>query len=249
MKHKLLASLGFVLAVLLIGVASVQAAITISGTTLISNGVIAIDGAAASNHAIGTSTTSGTITIGGVAQTGTMTLGSSSAANIVEIGNGSGTTTVNIATGSTSVKYVNIATSSQLANVINIGSVFGTAATTIRGGTSTLNVAGGAINLTGLIYATGTSPAVTTGGGAATVVGSDVVGTITGIATLHSSSTITFGTTRSAAPVCTVSLTSDSFANLLSTSTTWVVPSITNLAIYHASTTAAATWSYICLGK
>ncbi|HEX4774701.1 MAG TPA: hypothetical protein VH234_04240 [Candidatus Saccharimonadales bacterium] len=63
----------------------------------VGTGNYSLDGVAGSTYSIGTSTTTGSVTIGGTAQTGTITLGSSSATNSLNIANGSGATTVNVA--------------------------------------------------------------------------------------------------------------------------------------------------------
>jgi len=67
----------------------------------VGTGGFTLDGVAASNYAIGASTTTGTISIGGTAQTGNIVLGNSTAAQSVIIGAaaGAGSSNVSIAAG------------------------------------------------------------------------------------------------------------------------------------------------------
>jgi hypothetical protein len=203
-------SAGAVLGALALGVASAYAALTIGSVLISTDGNVSINGIAASIYAIGTSTTSGTITIGGEAQTGALTVGQSSGQNTVNIGTGAGSTTLNLVTGAG-------------VNTVNIG---------------------------GLIYATSTPTPVIAAdsyAGAASVVGSDVVGVITSVATAHTSSSITFGTVHATAPVCFVQPTNVAAGGVASS--TFVTAATTGLKITHASITAAATWNYLCIGK
>lgn len=241
-------SVGGVLGALLLGVLSAQAALTIGAVIISTNGGFSIDGLATSTYAIGTSTTSGTITIGGEAQTGLLTVGQSSDTNTVGIGTGAGATTINVATGAganvvnvasggTAAKTVNIGTGQIGGNVVTIGNTSSTSALKLRAGT-------GRITLNGQLVATGTTPTATEGGGAASVVGSDTAGLITSVATVHSSSTITFAASYTLAPICVFSAADAATGEATST---YATVSATNLAIFHSGITAAYTWNYFCI--
>ncbi|MBI5357868.1 S-layer family protein [Candidatus Saccharibacteria bacterium] len=93
-----------------------------------------LDGVAGSTYDIGTSTTTGTIAIGGTAQTGTTTFGRSTATNTINLGAvaGSGNTqTINIGTSATGGSTTNINIGSTIAGTTAIQG-----ATTITGRTS-----------------------------------------------------------------------------------------------------------------
>ena len=99
-----------------------------------------LDGLAASTYTLGASTTTGSITIGGTAQsTGAITLGSSTAASSILIGNGTGASTVSIAnnvataTGNT-VNIAGGATATGLTDTVNIatGNTVGTGAKAVH---------------------------------------------------------------------------------------------------------------------
>jgi hypothetical protein len=97
-------------------------------------GAITLSGSSASNIAIGSNVTSGTIIVGRTTGTGTITLGQSTAAQ-----------TVNIATGTTAAsttKAINIGNAGNATSTTNIaiGSATGTSTTTINGSLKSTNL-------------------------------------------------------------------------------------------------------------
>jgi len=107
----------------------------------VGTGNFVVNGVAGSLYNIGAATTTGTIIIGGTAQTGIHTFGKSSGVNIVELGAGEGATTVNIAGGATAAKAVNIATGA-VANVTTIGTVSGASSLSLKVGTGNFTLEG-----------------------------------------------------------------------------------------------------------
>ena len=99
-------------------------------TSLVGTGGYTVDGVGASVYAIGASTTTGTITIGGTAQSGNIVIGNSTAAQSLILGAaaGAGASTVSIAAGTPGNTVL-----------INNGTNTGANVTTINGGASAAN--------------------------------------------------------------------------------------------------------------
>lgn len=102
-------------------------ALTLSATTVSSDGALTLDGAAASNVNLGAATTSGVIAIG-VANTGGINIGAGNTAKTINLGTGTAIDTINIGTGATGV------------DVITIGST--TATLTLKGQSAAENEVG-----------------------------------------------------------------------------------------------------------
>lgn len=125
-KIKLISIFGLALAVVLMaGVNSASAALTIDATTISSDGAAALT----------TSLTGGTITIGLATGTGTITLGSSSDAQTTIIGGGAGISTVQIA-GGTAANVITIG-NAQTAGSITMGNAMTTGNIQIGGASMT----------------------------------------------------------------------------------------------------------------
>ena len=154
-------------------------------TENVGTGGYTLNGVGTTNYAIGASTTTGTITIGGTgAQTGTIGIGTGAGAQTMNIGTGAGIKTMNIGTGA-------------VANVITIGSNTGAASLTEKVGTGNYTLNGvGASNYS--IGASTTTGAITIGGTGAQT-GTIGIGTGTGVQTINfgtgtGSQTINLGT-------------------------------------------------------
>lgn len=142
----------FALVVLLFGVQGASAVLTLDATSLTSDGVLTLTGAAGS-----------AITIGAAAQTGTISIGSSTGAMTLNLGTGNSAKTINVGTG-TDVDTINIGTGATGADVITIGGGVGTLA--INTGDWDISTTGvmtgiGAITADGLM--TGTAGLTITG--------------------------------------------------------------------------------------
>lgn len=126
--------------------------ITIGTTTsstiaqLVGSGGWSVDGITTSTYAIGPSTTTGTIVIGGTAMTGAgvITLGSSSATSTVKIASGAGASTITIAEGTAGANTVSVLNGAIAATgVVNImnGATAASATVNILSGVGTASTA------------------------------------------------------------------------------------------------------------
>lgn len=141
----------------------------------------AVDGVTNSPYTIGPSTTTGTITIGGTAQsTGVITLGSSSATSTVKIQSGAGASTTTIGEGTAGANTTSInngaTAASSTVNILSGAATAGTHAVNIftgnaSGGTQTFNLATGT-NAVAVNIGTGTTgvKTIAIGGTAANVI-------------------------------------------------------------------------------
>jgi len=168
----------------------------------VGTGNFVVDGVAGSLYNIGASTTTGTIIIGGTAQTGIHTFGKSSGINIVELGAGEGATTVNIAGGATAAKVVNIATGA-VANVVTIGSVIGVASMALKVGTGNFSLEG-AVTSTYAISGTGANTGTITISGGTGAQTTNIATGATGVKTVNIATgaignVVTIGTVTGAA--------------------------------------------------
>jgi len=120
-------------------------------------GSFSLNGGAATTYAIGAATTTGTIVIGGTAQsTGAITVGNSSATNTLNLGIGNGANTTNISTGTggntvhiadgAGVNTVDIANNAGGTSTVVIGSTNSTSTTTIQAGSGTIVMTGAIAN-------------------------------------------------------------------------------------------------------
>jgi len=163
-------------AALFLAAPAAKATLTIDATSMTSNGAVTIDGVAASTYAIATSTTTGTITIGGLAQTGN-----------IDIASSTGNLTLDLGTGITGVKTIHIGDSAT-ANVITIGSTNGAASLALQVGTGNFSLNGVAAS-TYAIGASTTGGTITIGGTAQT--GNIDIASSTGTLTLDLATGIT----------------------------------------------------------
>lgn len=109
-----------------------------TGQILVGTGGLTVDGAGGTSYNIGSSTTTGTITIGGTgAHTGTCGIAPGTGAQTINIGTGTGGKTVHIADGAG-------------ANAVTLGSTNTTSATTVQSGSGniTLTANGGVLQTT-----------------------------------------------------------------------------------------------------
>ena len=135
------------------GIAIIAAGAANGDIALTAGDDFTVNGAATSLYNIGAATTSGTIIIGGTAQTGLISLGDTAASVVTEIsigggdgvktainiGDGTGANGINIGTGDTGVKTIAVGTGAA-ANVITVGSENGAASLEFRYGTGALIV-------------------------------------------------------------------------------------------------------------